>query len=298
MIPVETRSLKSSNPVLSPRVLGRHGGRKTAARTPLPLVGVTVSPDLHFPAEDTGLTPETGPSLLPHQVGDLLLMGPVMARAAAAFALTGLTAVLSWLVPPVAPTSTAASYGVATGAGLTATVLVIIQCRTGRPSPVLTLAFALAQGAFLGVLSDTVSTHVTPGIFVQFVLGTLSASAGVLAAYAMRWIRVSGRTYGFLAAAVLGLNILVAVDLTLSAATGLTVPGFQHRLLGAGVGLAGLLAGTCFLSLHLRRIEHEVTRGTPRSQSWTAAFGLALTLTWLYIETVRLLTLVTPDDLY
>ena len=295
MIPVETRSLKSSNPVLSRRVLGRHGGRKTAARNPP--VEVTVPQDLFLPAEGTDQARETGPPLLPRQVGDLLLMGPVLARAAVAFALTALTAVLSWLVPPVPATSTAPSYGIAGGAGLTAAVLVVIQCRRSRPSPVLTLAFALAQGAFLGVLSNTVSTHVSPGIFVQFVLGTMAAFAGVLGAYAMRLIRVSGRTYGFATAAALGLNVLIAADLLLTAATGPTALGFQHLLLGAGVGLTGLLAGTCFLSLHLRRIEYEITRGTPRQQSWPAAFGLTLTLTWLYIETIRLLTLASPDDL-
>lgn len=291
MIPVERRSLKSSNPVLSRRVLGRYGGRKTAARNPLVEVTVPVELVLSDEAREAGSVPS------PHQVGDLLLMGPVLARTAVAFALTTLTAVLSWLVPPVAPTSTAASYGIAAGAGLTATVLVIAQCRTSRPAPILTLAFALAQGAFLGVLSNTVSTHITPGIFVQFVLGTMAAFAGVLAAYAMRWIRVSGRTYGFATAAALGLYILIAADLILSAATGPTALGFQHLLLGAGVALTGLLTGTCFLSLHLRRIEHEITRGTPRTQSWPAAFGLTLTLTWLYVETIRLLTLASPHDL-
>ncbi|WP_399896145.1 Bax inhibitor-1/YccA family protein [Streptomyces sp. BBFR51] len=300
--PVETRSLKSSNPVLSRRVLGRYGGRKTAARSPLvetaartPLVEVPVSQDLVPPAEGTDQARKADPALPPYHVADLLMMGHVLARTAVAFALTALTAVLSWLVPPLASVNTAVSYGIAGGAGLTATALVFVQCRRRRSSPVLTLAFALVQGVFLGVLSNTVSTHVSPGIFVQFVMGTMAGFAGVLGAHALRWIRVTGRTWGFLTAAALGLNLLIAADLLLSAATG-TAPGFQYLLLGAVVGVTGLAAGTGFLALHLRRVEHEITRGTPRTQSWHAAFGLTLTLTWLYVESLRLLSLATPDD--
>lgn len=305
MIPVETRSLKSSNPVLSRRVLGRHGGQKTAARSPLvetaartPLIEVPVFQDPVPPVEDTerarGADP-ADPSLPPYHVADLLMMGHVLARTTVAFALTTLTAGLSWLVPPLAAANTATSYGIACGAGLTAAVLVTVQCRRRRSSPALTLAFALVQGVFLGVLSDTVSTHVSPGIFVQFVLGTMAGFAGVLGAHALRWIRVAGRTWGFLTAAALGLNLLIAADLLLSAATG-TAPGFHHLILGAVVGVTGLAAGTSFLALHLRRVEREIARGTSRTQSWHAAFGLTLTLTWLYVESVRLLSLATPDD--
>ncbi|WP_229892692.1 Bax inhibitor-1/YccA family membrane protein [Streptomyces tendae] len=285
--------MKSSNPVLSRRVLGRHGGWKTTAGDP-DEVRQLVPPGVDEPSVQSA---QSGRSVLPHQVGDLLLMGPVLARAALAFVLTAFTAVLSWLVPPVAPTDTAASYTVAAAAGLTAAVPVLIQCRTGRPSPLLTLAFAPAQGAFLGVLSNTVSTHLSPGILVQFVLGTLTAHAGVLTAYALHWVRVGSRTHGLATAAALGVNLLIAADFTLTTATTPAVLGLQHLLPGAATGLTGLLTAICFLSLHLRRVEHEITHGTPRTQAWPAALGLTLTLTWLYVETLRLLTLTTPHDL-
>jgi uncharacterized YccA/Bax inhibitor family protein len=158
------------------------------------------------------------------------------------------------------------------------------------------LAFAGCEGAFLAVLSGTVSAHVSPGLFEQAVLGTMAAFAGVLVAYGLRWIRVSGRRRGFATASVAGLSLLAVSDLLLLPFLGGDGLGFHHAGLGVCAGAGGIALAVPFLALHFRQVEGGVVHGAPREDAWPAATGLTLTLVWLYVETVRLLTLVPEDD--
>ena len=67
---------------------------------------------------------------------------------------------------------------------------------------------------------------------------------------------------------------------------------------GETLYMVGVALAVSFLPLHLRKVEDALTHGASRNQRWSAAFGLTLSLTWLYVETVRLLTLYPADDFY
>jgi uncharacterized YccA/Bax inhibitor family protein len=291
---VEQRTLKSSNPILRRQRLMRQGGRKTAARDPL--FGLAVARERIGAGNDQAYGAEPVP--VPYLAADLMTMNDVLARTALVLGLAVLTAVLSWTVPVLAPTNIGRSYGIAGGACLVAFVLVLVQYRRSRPSPALTLTYAAVEGLFLGVFSSTVSTHITPGLFVQTVMGTMAVFAGVLVAFKLRWIRVTRRISGFALAALLGLFLLAGADLLLSPLAGADDLGIGNLAVGACLGGAGIVLGVFVLALHFRQVEDDITHGAPREQSWLAAFGLTLTLVWLYVETVRLLTLVSEDDLY
>lgn len=227
-----------------------------------------------------------------------MTMDDVLSRALAGLAVTTLAAALSWTLLPHAPFGAVASYGIAAGAGLVAAALVVIQCRRKPPSATLALTFAAFQGVFLGVLSATVSSHLSPGVFVQTVLGTMATSAGVLLAYKLHWMRVNRRLYGFVGAALLGLCFLALADWILFPFTGPDTLGLHPAGLGVFVGIVGVVLAASFLPLHFRKIEDGITYGVPRDRSWLAAFGLTLSLSWLYVETVRLLTLFPGEELY
>ncbi|WP_121711834.1 Bax inhibitor-1/YccA family protein [Streptomyces sp. E5N91] len=296
MVQVEQRALKSSNPILSRPQFGRRGGQKTAARDPR--TGTAVARERITVGKELEQAPEDGTTPLPFLVGDLMTMDAVLPRAGASLGVTALTAVLSWTVLPLTRIGTAASYGIVAAAAVLATALVVMQYRRNLPSPSRTLAFAAAQGLFLGTLSETVSSHLSPGVFVQTVLGTIAASTGVLLAYKLRWIRVNRRFRAFVGAALLGLGLLALADWLLFPLMGTDGLGLHPYGLGVFMGLVGVVLGTSFLPLHLRQVEKGITYGTSRSQSWPAAFGLTLTMVWLYVETVRLLTLYQGDDFY
>ncbi len=293
---VEQRTLRSSNPILTRPQFGREGGQKTAARDPR--TGIAVARDRIMAGKEPEQGHQDGAVALPFLVGDLMTMDTVLPRAAASLGVTALTAVLSWTVPPFTRIGAAASYGIAGAAAVLATVLVVTQYRRNLPSPSRTLAFAAAQGLFLGTLSATVSSHLSPGVFVQMVLGTIASCAGVLLAYRLRWVRANRRLRAFVGAALLGLGLLVLTDWLLLPLMGADGLGLRPLGLGVFTGLVGIVLGASFLPLHLRQVEKGVTYGVSRGQSWPAAFGLTLTVVWLYVETVRLLTLYQGDDFY
>ncbi|SEE58655.1 Bax inhibitor-1/YccA family protein [Streptomyces sp. TLI_105] len=246
---VEQPTLKSSNPILSRPQFGRRGGQKTAAGDPR--TGMAIARDRLRTGADLepghGLTP-------PFSVGDLMTTGTVLPRAAASLGVTALATVLSWTALPIDRIGAPASYGIATAAAVLATVLVVRQRRSNLPSPFRTLLFAAVQGLFLGTLSRTAFHELSLGLLVQTVLGTITASAGVLIASGLHWTRANRRIHAFVGAALLG------------------------------------------LPLHLRQVEKGIMHGACRDQSWPTAFGLTLTLVWLYAEAVRLLTLHQGDD--
>lgn len=291
----QQRSLKSSNPILSRPQFTRRGGQKTAVRDPG--AGIAVARDRIRAGKDLEQVYADGPTPLPIFIGDLMTMDDVLSRAAATLGVTALTAVLSWTLLPLTPLGTAASYGIAAGAGLLAAALVVIQRRRNLPSPSLSLTFAAFQGVFLSVLSTTVSSHLSPGVFVQTVLGTMAASAGSLLAYKLHWMRVNRRSYGFVGAALLGGCFLALADWILFPLMGADGLGLRPAGLCVVMGFTGVVLGVSFLSLHVRQVEDGIRYGVSRDQSWTSALGLALTLAWLYVETVRLFTLFPCEEL-
>ncbi|MGW5652690.1 Bax inhibitor-1/YccA family membrane protein [Streptomyces humi] len=296
MTPVEPqRSLTSSNPVLSRPQFRRRGGQKTAVRDPR--AGIAVPGGRPGP----GRTPEPpGDSSAPPPlvVADLMTMDDVLSRAAAGIAVTVMAATSAWTLLSLLPLATAAAYGTAAGTGLVAAALVVVQCRGNRPSRATTLTFAAFQGLFLGVLSSTVARQVSPGLLVQTVLGTMAASAGCLLAYRLHWVRADRRFRPFAGAALLGLCHLALTDGILFPVMGADGLGLRPVGLGVLMGLVGVVLAAVFLSLHFRKVEDGIAFGVPRDQAWTAAFGVTLTLTWLYVETVRLLTLFPGDEVY
>ncbi|MET7303421.1 Bax inhibitor-1/YccA family protein [Embleya sp. NPDC005575] len=286
---VEQQTLKSSNPILSRPQFGRQGGQKTAVRDPR--AGAAVARDPIRAGKDLEQVYDTEPAPLPLFVGDLMTMDAVLARSAAALGVTILAAVLSWTLLPLAGLGTAASYGIVTAAGVIAVALVLRQYRTNLPSPRRTLAFAASQGVFLSVLSATASSHLSPGIFVQTVLGTIAASGGTLLSRRLHWVRANRRIHAFVGAALLGLGLLALSDRMLYPLMGADGLGLRPFGIGVFMGAMGVLLGAVALPLHFRQVEDGITYGVPHDQSWPAAFGLTLTLVWLYVETARSTTL-------
>lgn len=220
----------------------------------------------------------------------------VVSRTAITLGTVVLTAVLSWLLLPVDPANLAKSYGIAIGAALVALVLSLVQSFKRKPVPALILGYAAFEGVFLGVLSAAVSTYIADGVVIQAVLGTMAVFAGVLIAYKMRWIRVTRRFYGFVMAAAMGFMLLMVVNLLFAVFAGGDGLGFRSGGLGILFGVIGIVLGACFLALDFKQVEDGITYGAPREESWLAAFGLTMTLVWIYLEALRLLSILQGDD--
>ncbi|MEE4546932.1 Bax inhibitor-1/YccA family protein [Streptomyces sp. V4-01] len=285
--------MKTSNPILS-RWDADQQSRPAAVHARRPVDAIVGG----GPAGDhgAGLHTPAGPHPDARADPTAMTLDDVVVRTAATVGTVALTAVLSWLLLSVDEADIGRSYGLAVGAALIAFVLAMAQSFRRTPSPALILGYAAFEGVFLGVISSATSTYLSPGVVVQAVLGTFAVSAGVLVAYRMRWIRVTGRFVGFVGAAATGFVLLLAADALFSAFGAGDGLGFHSGGLGILFGLVGVVLGAAFLALDFQQVEDAVTQGAPREQAWLAAFGLTTTLVWIYLEVLRVLSIFTSDD--
>ncbi|GAA0404803.1 Bax inhibitor-1/YccA family protein [Streptomyces luteireticuli] len=184
--------------------------------------------------------------------------------------------------------------GIGFGAGLIAMVLGLVQSFKAKPSPAIILAYAVFEGLFLGVISQ-VYNEVAKGAPMQAVLGTTAVFAGVLVAYKTRLIRVDRRFTRFVAGAAIGFLLLMTVNLLFAVFGGGDGLGFRTGGLGIVFGIVGVVLGACFLALDFKQVEDGVKYGAPREESWLAAFGLTLSLVWIYTELLRLIAILNQD---
>jgi uncharacterized YccA/Bax inhibitor family protein len=68
--------------------------------------------------------------------------------------------------------------------------------------------------------------------------------------------------------------------------------GLRSGGLGVLVAVVGVLLGAFFLSLDFQQIEDGIRYGAPERESWLAAFGLTLSLVWIYLEMLRLISIL------
>ncbi|MEV3930147.1 MULTISPECIES: Bax inhibitor-1/YccA family protein [unclassified Streptomyces] len=295
--------MRSSNPVFSRRGFSRdngYAGFNAAPQAGAPAAGANPY------AQGTAANPyatnpyaqqdtQYGAPQAPVRSGAMTI-DDVVTRTAMTLGTVVLTAALSWALLPVDEANLGKSYGIGIGAALVAFVFAIIQSFKRKASPALILAYAAFEGVFLGVISSTVSTYISPGTVMQAVMGTMCVFAGVLIAYKMRWIRVTRRFYGFVMAAAMGFVLLMMVNLLFSVFGGGDGLGFRSGGLGILFGVIGIILGACFLALDFKQVEDGINYGAPREESWLAAFGLTLTLVWIYLEMLRLLSILNGDD--
>ncbi|MEU0373492.1 Bax inhibitor-1/YccA family protein [Streptomyces sp. NPDC006283] len=290
--------MRSSNPVFSRRGFSRDNGYAGFNAQQPQAGGPAVATNPY--AQGTGNPYATNPYApadtqhgAPAQVRtDVMTMDDVVARTAMTLGTVVVGAVLAWTVLPVSPTS----YGIAVGSALVAFVLAIVQSFKRKASPALILSYAAFEGIFLGVISEMFNSR-WDGAPFQAVLGTMAVTGAMLFVYKQRWIRVTARyarigmTIAIAFIAVLAVNLLLVVF-------GVADDGGLRSFgpIGAIVGILAILIGCFFLTLNFKEIEDGITYGAPRQESWLAAFGLTVTLVWIYLEMLRLVAIFSGDD--
>ncbi|MFF9583306.1 Bax inhibitor-1/YccA family protein [Streptomyces achromogenes] len=221
-----------------------------------------------------------------------MTMDDVIVRSALTLGTVAVGAVLAWALLPVSGTS----YGLAVGSALIAFVLAMVQSFKRTPSPALILGYAAFEGVFLGVLSEMFNSRWSGAPF-QAVLGTMAVSGATLLVYKAGWIRVTARYARIGMSIAIAFMVVMAVNLLL-VAFGVADDGGLRSFgpLGALVGIIAIVLGAFFLTLDFKQIEDGIAYGAPRSESWLAAFGLTMTLVWIYVEMLRLVAIFSSND--
>jgi len=155
-------------------------------------------------------------------------------------------------------------------------------------APVTTPIYAALEGLFLGGLSGLYELRY-PGIVMNAVGLTFGCLAALLAAYRSGLIRPSENLKLGIVAATGGIALLYMVSMGLGF-FGKSIP-FIHESTPIGIAFSVFVVGLAALNLVLDFdfIEDGARRGAPKYMEWYGAFGLLVTLVWLYLEILRLL---------
>ena len=220
-----------------------------------------------------------------------MTLDDVVSRTGLLFVIAAVTGGLAWYLN--------LGFGVAIGAALVGLVLVIVNSVKRTVSPPLIMAYAAVEGVFIGGISFHYEVVLSlDGIVFQAVLGTVAAFVGMLIAYRTGRIRVTPRFTKALIGATIGFLILAFANLLLAmfGVGGGTGIGLRSGPLGILFGCIGIVLACLFLALDFHMVEEGIKHGAPERESWLAAFGLTVTLVWLYLEILRVLAILRGSD--
>lgn len=176
----------------------------------------------------------------------------------------------------------------AIGGAIGGFVLALIISFKPTTSPYLVPVYAALEGVFLGALSAYYELRFE-GITLQAALLTMAVFVALLLAYKSRLIKATENFKLGVFAATGGIAIVYLLSFVLGL-FGITVPYLHDSSwIGIGISLVIVVVAALNLVLDFDFIENGASQGAPKYMEWYGAFGLLVTLVWLYIEMLRLL---------
>lgn len=170
--------------------------------------------------------------------------------------------------------------------------LVIIFKQSSNPALVMT--YSIAEGIALGGIAGLLN-NAYPGVAFQALVGTVGVFVGMLVVYKTGAVKVTPRFTKWLMGAMIGVVVLMLANLVAGFFTGgglglreATPLGILFSVIVIGVAAFSLL-------LDFDMADQAVRNGVPARFAWYIAFGLMTTLVWLYIEILRLLSILRQD---
>ncbi|MDL4772300.1 Bax inhibitor-1/YccA family protein [Actinomadura xylanilytica] len=262
--------MESRNPAFRGNAFGRQAGGH----------GIPRPQQSHDMYNAPSYAPPAPPSTRP------MTMDDVVVRSFLTLATLLVTAALSWKLVPADKALPVLAVAVVAQLGIWA--FITFGRKANAP---LVLAFAAVYGVLIGVVSHTYN-DLYHGVVLQAVVGTALAFGATLAVYALRIVRVTPKFTRFVIAAGLGLVGLMVLNLLVQfvgpdSGIGIRDPS---NPLAYVFSVAAILIGCFFLLLDFDSIEQGVRSGAPEKFAWYCAFGLVLSLVWIYLEMLRLLS--------
>ncbi|OBK78886.1 Bax inhibitor-1/YccA family protein [Mycobacterium sp. 1164985.4] len=172
-----------------------------------------------------------------------------------------------------------------------------------QDNPGIVLSYAALEGLFLGAFSFVVANLMVSGVSAgalisQAVLGTIGVFAGMLVVYKTGAIRVTPKFTRFIVASLFGVVVLMLGNLVLAL---FGVGGGEGLGLRSGGPLAIVFSLVCIglaafsFLIDFDAADQMIRAGAPEKAAWGIALGLTVTLVWLYIEILRLLSYFNSD---
>ena len=160
-----------------------------------------------------------------------------------------------------------------------------------KTAPITAPLYAIAEGVFLGAISKFYETQWS-GIVVQAVLATLAVFVVCLALYVSGAVKVTNKFIFVVFAATAGIMVMYLASFLLSI-FGVDL-SFWNEPSPLGIGISVVICFVAALNLfvNFEFVRRMVVAGSPKSMEWYGAFGITITIVWLYMEVLRLLSLL------
>jgi uncharacterized YccA/Bax inhibitor family protein len=181
------------------------------------------------------------------------------------------------------------------GGVLVGFVLALVITFNPALAPALAPIYAGCEGLALGGVSGF-AEQFYPGIATQAVLLTFGVAFAMLGLYRFKIIQVTDRFRTGLTSALMGLMVAYLIS-WVCGLLGLPINLIpQHGVIGLVVCGAIVVLAALSLTLDFDFIDQGAHQGAPRAYEWYGAFGLVVTLVWLYVEILRFLQILNSRD--
>jgi len=221
-------------------------------------------------------------------------LADVIVKSAILFAITVAFAVVGWNIWAAAPWIIFVAMFAGLGLGL-------VNAFKKQVSPPLVMLYALTQGIFLGAISNWYNAYAESnqysGLVLQAVLGTMTAFGVMLLLYGTGLVKVNGKFVKVMLVAMVS-YLVIALASVVAAIFGVGGGWGFYGVGGWGLLLCavGVLLASFSLMLDFEAIKQGIAMGLPERESWRMAFGLLVTLIWLYLELLRFLAIFSGRD--
>ena len=172
--------------------------------------------------------------------------------------------------------------------------LALVNIFKKKPSAPWVLSYAVVEGVFVGAVSGVFEAR-WPGIVVQAVLATAAVIAVTLALFASGKIRASARATKVFLIAMVGYLLFSVINLVLMWTGANTNPfGLSGSVtifgipLGLVLGVVVVIMAAYSLVIDFDYIKRGTANRLPREYGWSGAFGIMVTVVWLYLEILRM----------
>lgn len=221
---------------------------------------------------------------------DMTLAGTINKSLILFLLLTASATVIWWMtfngMNPIAATIGGAVVGL---------LLVVISAFKPQLSPYLAPGYALFEGLFIGGISAIFEAKY-PGIVLQAVSATLVTFLVCLGLYKYQIVKVTEQFKSVVLAATLAIGTYYLIAWLFSMFTSFTPVHHGNSMMSIGISVFVIVIAALNLFLDFDRIEQGVQQKMPKYMEWYGAMGLMITLVWLYIEFLRLLSKLSSKD--
>ncbi len=181
------------------------------------------------------------------------------------------------------------------GGAVVGLILVLIATFKPQYSGYLAPGYAIFEGLFIGGIS-AIFEAMYPGIVIQAVSCTFVTFMVCFGLYKYEIVKVNDKFRSVVVAATLAIATYYLISWLLSMFTSFQPVHYGNSMMSIGISVFVIIIAALNLFLDFDQIEKGVQQKMPKYMEWYGAMGLMITLVWLYVEFLRLLSKISSRD--